>query len=88
MKNGFKQSAGSHSNLASLLPVSKVSGYCGLLRQIWDHVAKEAGRTLRGLLFFPLISINLGGDKVYKSLRKEQEICQNKYGMITQNKSK
>lgn len=38
-------------NLVYLLPFSKVTGYCDL-RQIWDHVAKEAGGTLRGLLLF------------------------------------
>lgn len=39
-------------NLVYLLPVNKITGYCGLLRQVWDHVVKETGRTLRGLLFF------------------------------------
>lgn len=47
-------------NFVCLLPVNKVTGYCGLLRQIWDHVAKEAGRTLRGLLFFSTNFYQLG----------------------------
>lgn len=73
-------------NLVYLLPVNNVTGYCGLLRQIWDHVAKDTGRTLRSLPFSSLISINSGGDKLHKNLMKQKELCQNKHGKITHKK--
>lgn len=73
-------------NLVYLLTVNNVTGYCGFLRQIWDHMAKDTGRTLRGLPFSSLTSINSGGDKLHKNLMKQKELCQNKYGKITQKK--